>query len=147
MINILRPEQNGIILQMIFSITFCWKKISILAKISLKLFLIIQLTICQHWFMQWHGTEQVTSHYLMQCWPWFMGPSLGHNELIELQLFCTNSSNFCFQITVNHKQRLYLPCRHQSSTIHSNLFKIRFCHHINFSLPCNKFLKLSSLLC
>ena len=30
------------------------------------LFLSVKLTICHHWFMQWLGTEQVTSPYLKQ---------------------------------------------------------------------------------
>ena len=33
------------------------------------LFLRVQLTIFEHWFRQWLGTIQATSHYLNQCWP------------------------------------------------------------------------------
>ena len=29
----------------------------------------VQLTMSQHWFKQWLGTEQATGHYLNQCWP------------------------------------------------------------------------------
>ena len=32
-------------------------------------FVWVQLTISKHWFRWWLGTEQVTSHYLNQCWP------------------------------------------------------------------------------
>ena len=32
------------------------------------LFLRVQLTINQHWFRKWLGTEKATSHYLSQCW-------------------------------------------------------------------------------
>ena len=33
-----------------------------------SLFLRVQLTIIQHWFRQWLGTNQATSHYLNQWW-------------------------------------------------------------------------------
>ena len=33
-----------------------------------NVFPLVQLTISQHWFRQWLGTEQTTSHYLNQCW-------------------------------------------------------------------------------
>ena len=32
------------------------------------MFLRVLLTIWQHWFRWWLGAEQVTSHYLNQCW-------------------------------------------------------------------------------
>ena len=54
---ILRPEQNGrYFADNIFN--FC----------ILGLFLRVQLTASQHWFRCWLGGEQVTSHYLIQCW-------------------------------------------------------------------------------
>ena len=33
------------------------------------MFRVVELTIRQHWFRYWLGTEQVTSHYLSQWWP------------------------------------------------------------------------------
>ena len=36
---------------------------------SLTLCPSVQLTIRQHWFREWLGTRQATSHYLNQCWP------------------------------------------------------------------------------
>ena len=44
--------------------TFC-----IFIRISLKFVLRAQLTISQHQFRQWLGTDQATSHYLNKCWP------------------------------------------------------------------------------
>ena len=38
-------------------------------KFHWSLFLRVQLTIFQHWFRQWLGAEQATSHYLNQWWP------------------------------------------------------------------------------
>ena len=38
-------------------------------KFHWVLFLRVQLTIRQHWFRQWLGAEQATSHYLKQCLP------------------------------------------------------------------------------
>ena len=37
-------------------------------KFHWSLFLRVQLTIFQHGFRKWLGTDQVTSHYLNQCW-------------------------------------------------------------------------------
>ena len=37
-----------------------------------NLFLMIQLTISQHWFRLWLGAEQPTNHYLNQCWPSYL---------------------------------------------------------------------------
>ena len=34
-----------------------------------SLFVRVQLTISKHWFGQWLGAEQATSHYQNQCWP------------------------------------------------------------------------------
>ena len=37
-------------------------------KCHWSLFLSVQFTICRHWFRQWLGADQATSHYLQQCW-------------------------------------------------------------------------------
>ena len=44
-----------------------------------------QLTIFQHWFREWLGAGQATSHYLNQWWfiHWRIYASLGLNELIH----------------------------------------------------------------
>ena len=52
-------------------------------KFHWKFFLKVQLTISQHWFRQWLGTEQVTSHYLNQS----IHAALGVDVLY---LFCLN---------------------------------------------------------
>ena len=47
------------------------------------MFLRFELTIFQHWFRQWLGTDQATKHYLNQWWLvyWCIYASLGLNEL------------------------------------------------------------------
>ena len=49
----------------------------------LSLFLRVQSTIFQHWFIQWLGADQATSNYLNQWWLvyWRIFASLGLNEL------------------------------------------------------------------
>ena len=48
---------------------FSWMKmLEFLLKFHRSLFLRVQLTIFQHWFIQWLGTDQVTSHYMNQWW-------------------------------------------------------------------------------
>ena len=49
-----------------FLLNFWNDRLWICIGISLYLF---QWIKCQHWFRQWLGTWQVTSHYLNQCWP------------------------------------------------------------------------------
>ena len=54
-------------------------------KFHWSLFLMVQLTIFKHWFSQWLGVDQATSHYLNQWWldHWRIYPSLGLNELMS----------------------------------------------------------------
>ena len=47
-------DKMAAIFQMTFSNVFCW---------------MFKLTVFQHWFWQWLGTGQATSHYLNQWWP------------------------------------------------------------------------------
>ena len=55
--------------QMIFSDTFLWMLSFVFwLKLHWNLLLMVQLTITQHWFRWLLGIEQVTSHYLNQCW-------------------------------------------------------------------------------
>ena len=56
-INRLRPKQNG--LHFTDGIFKC---------IFLTLLLRVKLTIFQHWFRQWLGTDKASSHYLNQWW-------------------------------------------------------------------------------
>ena len=57
------------IFQTTYSNEFCWIKIyEFRIKYYLCLFLVVQLTISQHWFRWWLGAGQMTSHYLNQCW-------------------------------------------------------------------------------
>ena len=54
-----------------------------LLRFHWSLFLRFQLTIIQHWFREWLGTDQATIHYLNQWWLdyWYIYASLGLNEL------------------------------------------------------------------
>ena len=53
-----------------FSNAFAWMKCFVfLFKFHWSLLLWVQSTISQHWFKQWLGADQATSHYLNQCWP------------------------------------------------------------------------------
>ena len=66
-LNTLRPRQNGRRFQMtFFKCIFLNEKFQI--KFHWSLFLRVQLTIFQHWFRQWPGADQATSHCLNQCW-------------------------------------------------------------------------------
>ena len=63
-------DKMAAIWQTTFSNAFSWMKFSVfLFEFIWNIFPGIQLSICQHWFGWWLGTEQVTSHYLNQCWP------------------------------------------------------------------------------
>ena len=56
--------------QTTFSNAFSWTKMQeFRLKFHWSLFLKVQLTIFHHWFRQWLGGEQATSHYLNQWWP------------------------------------------------------------------------------
>ena len=86
-INTLRPRQNGRhfpddIFRCIFN-----ENVRISINISLKFVPKGPITILQHWFRQWLGVGQATSHYRNQVWlvNWGIYASLGLNELIQLQ--------------------------------------------------------------
>ena len=82
--NTLRPRQNVRIFQTIFSNAFSWMKMSELRLIfHWNLFLRLNLTIFQHWFRQWLGADETSSHYLNKWWLvyWRVYASLGINEL------------------------------------------------------------------
>ena len=66
-----------------FKCIFFKENVRISTKISLKFVLRVQLTIFQHWFSEWLGADQATSHYLNQWWLDYrcIYTSLGLNEL------------------------------------------------------------------
>ena len=70
-----------------------------------SLFLRVQLTISQHWFRQWLGAVQVTSHYLKQLWLVYQRiyASLGLNELTSV-VCASEIKKTVFHITP-HRQR------------------------------------------
>ena len=59
------------------------KMLEFLLRFHWNLFLMVQLTIFQHWFRLWLGAVQATSHYLNQWWLvyWRIYASFGLNEL------------------------------------------------------------------
>ena len=72
-VGILIPAQNG------WNVTddifkhISWKKVCVFwFKFHWGLFPKDELTISRHWFRQWPGAKQVTSHCLMQCWSGLM---------------------------------------------------------------------------
>ena len=66
----------------IFKCIFFMKIFQFRLKFHWRMFPMDQLTTCQHWFRQWLGTKQVTSHYLNLWWPrlqmhiWFIYSSV-----------------------------------------------------------------------
>ena len=88
-INTLRPRQNGRCFTEDVSDAFSWITVyKFWLRFHWSLFLRDQLTIFQHWFREWLGTYQVTSHYLNQWWLDYqcIYASLGINELTHLVL-------------------------------------------------------------
>ena len=72
-----------------FCSAFSWMKIyEFWLKFHWSLFLVVQLTISQHWLGLWLGADQATSHYLKQWWLvyWRIYASLGLNELIKMYI-------------------------------------------------------------
>ena len=77
-------DKMAAIFQTTFSNGFSWMKMfEFRLKFHWNLFLRVQLTISQHWFRQWLGDDQATSHYLNQWWwnCWRIYVLLGLNEL------------------------------------------------------------------
>ena len=106
--NTLRPRQNGRHFQMTFSNAISWMKIDeFRLRFHWSLFQRFQLTIFQHWFGQWLGAVQVTSHYLNQWWLIYrrIYVSLGLNELMkmfEFRLIFHLSLFLRLQLTIFH---------------------------------------------
>ena len=84
-VNSLRPRQNDrYFADDIFKCIFFSMKIyEFRLRFHWSLFLRFELTIFQHWFTEWLGAGQATSHYLNQCWLVYrhIYASLGLNEL------------------------------------------------------------------
>ena len=51
-----------------FQMQFLMKMYEFRLRFHWSLFLRFELTIFQHWFRQWLGADQATSHYLIQWW-------------------------------------------------------------------------------
>ena len=78
-------DKMAAVSQTTLSNAFSWMKmLEFRLRFHWRLFLRVQLTIFQHWFRQWLGAGQATSHYLNQWWLvyWRIYASLGLNELI-----------------------------------------------------------------
>ena len=57
------------IFQTTFSNAYSWPQMyEFRVRFRWSLFLRVQLTIFQHWFSQWLGADQATSHYMNQWW-------------------------------------------------------------------------------
>ena len=80
-------NKMDVISQTTFSNAFSWMKTNEFRfRFHWSLFLRVQLTIFQHWFRQWLGADQATSHCLNQLWLDYrlVYVSLVLNELIIL---------------------------------------------------------------
>ena len=94
----------AVISQTTLSSAFSWKKMSeFRLKFHWSLFLRVQLTILQHWFREWRGAGQATSHYLNQWWLvyWRIYASLGLNELIQHEVRKNTSKSILLLIFQN----------------------------------------------
>ena len=88
-INTLRPRQNGRHFpDDIFKCIFLKKMYEFRLRFHWSLLLRVQLTIFQHWFRQWLGADQATSHCLHQWWLiyWRIFASRGLDELMAMGL-------------------------------------------------------------
>ena len=140
--NTLRLRQNGY--QTTFSNAFSWMKMyEFLLRFDWRLLLRVQLTIFHHWFRQWLGASQATSHCLNQWWLvyWCIYASLGLNELrnVEVCVFHAfiDSGNLCLDSTTRQ-------CYEQSGTkpnlvakILATKFGIVFVIHVMLSKICS----------
>ena len=82
-------DQIDAISQTTFWNAFSWMKMyELRLRYHWSLFLMVQLTIFQHWFRKWLGAVQATSHYLNQWWLDYrrIYASLGLNELMPIHL-------------------------------------------------------------
>ena len=99
--------------QTTFSSAFSWMKMfEFRLKFHWSLFLRVQITISQHWFREWLGAVQATSHYLNQWWLVYrrIYASLGLNELNNalhpVQFGAKLLSNLTVVVGQKHQQTL-----------------------------------------
>ena len=91
-------DKMAAIYQTTFSIVFfLMKMFEFWLIFHWNLFLRVQLAIFQHWFKQWFGADQATSHYLNHWWSlyWRIYASLGLYELKQEQTEQLTSKNSC----------------------------------------------------
>ena len=104
--NTLRPRQNG--RHFAYDILI-WMK---MYQFHWSLYPRVQLIIFQHWFRQWLGAGQATSHYLNQWWLIYRHTyaSLGLNELIPSgwRILRISTCEMSLKIALS-KLLLYLP--------------------------------------
>ena len=80
-------DKMATISQTTLSNAFSWMKmLEFRLRVHWNLFLRVQLMIFPHWWRQWLGADQATSHYLNQRWKvyWRIYASLGLNELTNV---------------------------------------------------------------
>ena len=98
------------VLQTTFSNAFSFMKmIEFRFEFHWNLFPIVQLSICQHWFMKWLGAEQATSHYPNQC----RLNSLTHIRDIGgdvLSVMDSTTQTLCRQRQRQKRVRDLIPC-------------------------------------
>ena len=84
-----RAEMNNISQTTFSNVFSSMKMFKFRLKFKWSLFPTVQLTIFQHWFRQWLGAVQATSHYLNQWWLVYrrIYASLGLNELINVFIY------------------------------------------------------------
>ena len=113
-------DKMAAVSQTTLSNAFSWvKMLEFRLRYHWSLFLRVQLTF-HHWFRQWLGAGQATSHYLNQWWLVYrrIYASLGLNELIRSGLYAAFPSN-CFTIR-------FPPETHLNSN-HTNLRSLITC--------------------
>ena len=102
---------NKMVSQTAFWNAFSWlKSFVIWFEFHWSLLLKVQLTISQHWFRNWLGAKQATSHYLNQCWP----SSLMHICGTRGSWF--NSSCWLIWKSDTHRFHLRVPGLHTSGS-------------------------------
>ena len=116
--------------QTTFSNTFSWLKMfNFPLKFHWNLFLWVQLIIFHHWFTQWLGAKQATSHYLNQYWPMLWThicvtqpqcvKSFFGDQWFQVML-CTSCSvfpNVCHWWYIVISVKLQVPIKHRNNKI------------------------------
>ena len=112
-------DKMAAIFRTTFSNRFSWMKMYEFRLIyHWSLFPRVQLTIFQHWFRYWLGTEQATSHYLNQCWP----NSTTHISVTRSQ--CLNTNMILVKVTIG-----LLLCLHHIALLFQGM-SIRYISYV-----------------